>query len=76
MHQVKQNNKIMEIKKLTIEIGHTIEEWENKYGHNEDGENWDFSIDELLDGTIEPNEDITYWFIGGRLYETIDTIAL
>lgn len=61
------NNRVMEIKKLTLEIGHTLDEWQEKYGSNED--NWDFPINELLDGTIEPDEDITYWFINGRLYE-------
>lgn len=58
----------MEIKKLTLEIGHTLDEWQEKYGSNED--NWDFPINELLDGTIEPDENITYWLINGRLYET------
>ena len=58
----------MEIRKITLEVGHTIEEWSVKYGENLDC--WDFPIDELLDGTIEPNEDMTYWVIDGRVYET------
>jgi hypothetical protein len=55
----------MEIRKITLEIGHTLEEWSVKYGENQDC--WDFPIDELLDGTIEPDEDKIYWVIDGRV---------
>lgn len=50
------------------EYGHTIEEWEVLSSINEDL--WDFPIEELKDGTIEPNADILYWVIGDRVYET------
>jgi len=35
-----------------------------------DEETWDFLLEELLDGTIEINEDIWYLYENGRCYET------
>ena len=35
---------------------------------------WDFPIEELLDGTIKINEDIWYWLIDGRCYETTEEV--
>ena len=35
---------------------------------------WDFPIEELLDGTVEINEDIWYWLIDGRCYETTEEV--
>ena len=53
--------------KVSIELGHTLGEWKDLCN----GEDyWDFSADDLLGGAVEPNEDMTYWYIDGRLYET------
>ncbi len=30
---------------------------------------WDFDYRELFDGSVDPRDDIDYWFINGRLYE-------
>ena len=58
---------------LFFEIEHTIKEWEKAI--NNDFENyWNFPIEELLDGSIEPNKDMIYWLIEGRLYETPYTL--
>ena len=57
------------VKRVTLETGHTLEEWNDKYGDSEN--RWDFPIEELLDGTIEPDEDMVYWVIDNRVYETI-----
>jgi len=45
----------------------TYVEWYNLYG--DDG-CWDFPLEELLDGTLEINESIWYYYINGRCYET------
>ena len=59
------------ISHLSVEFGHTVEEWKDKWY---DYDLWDFPIEELLDGTIEPNQDIVYWCIDGRCYETEDYV--
>ena len=53
-------------KKLHLALYNTFEEWEKLYG----GECWDILFEELIDGTLEINEDIWYWYINGRCYET------
>ena len=53
---------------ITIQEGHTKEEWESKYGENQDL--WDFDLSELQDNSIQPDTDMTYWLIEDRLYET------
>ena len=58
----------MPIKRITLETGHTLEEWSEKYGNDEN--RWDFPIEELLDGAIEPDEEMVYWVIDNRVYET------
>ena len=63
----------MEKKRITMELGHTLKEWEEKFMINNDECNWSFPINEFLDGTIEPDESITYWYINGRLFETNNT---
>lgn len=54
---------------VSVAIGHTIEEWEETFNQCEDL--WDFPIEEVVDGTIEPNTDMVYWQIDDRLYETL-----
>ena len=60
---------------IHFEIGHTTEEWEelcsnSNYGQALENDYWDFSIDDLLNGAVEPDKDMIYWLIDGRLYET------
>lgn len=55
------------ITKINIEFGHTLDEWETLCGDSEDY--WDFSLDDFFGGAVEPNEDIAYWVIDGRIYE-------
>lgn len=53
---------------IIVEEGHTKEELKTITDNDE--EYWDFPLVELLDGTIEPNKEMIYWLIDGRLYET------
>ena len=53
---------------ITVEVGHSLEEWQERYGNNDDA--WDFPVEEISDGTITPDEDVVYWLINNRLYET------
>lgn len=53
-------------------LNKTMSEWIRNFKSN--GNLWDFPIEEILDGTVEPNEGIWYWLINGRLYET-DEVA-
>ena len=54
-----------------VEYGHSIGEYMDKYGALYDsGTLWNFSKEELENGAVEPQEDMTYWEIDGRLYET------
>jgi len=46
--------------------------WQERYGYID--ECWAILFEELLDGTLEINEDIWYWYIDGRCYETTETI--
>lgn len=60
-----------------IESGHTIEEYREKFGSlYDEGELWDFSEEDFLDGAIEINPDITYWKIevdgAPRYFETCE----
>ena len=59
-------------KTIHLVLGKTLSEWKNKYGN--DGDLWDFPLEELLDGTIEPSENLWYWLIDGRCYETEDVV--
>lgn len=53
---------------MHLELGHTKKEWKSL--KLDEGEFWSFPIEELLDGTIEPQKDILYWYVKGRVYET------
>lgn len=53
---------------ISIEEGHTLDEWKEIYGDSESF--WDFDPEEISDGTICGNPNIMYWEIDGRLYET------
>jgi hypothetical protein len=54
------------IEKITIEFGHSKKQLKEVA----DDDCWDFPIEELFDGSVEPQNGKVYWFIGGRLYET------
>ncbi len=62
---------IVDDKSLHLVFGKTEEEWTEKYGAYFC---WDIGIEELLDGTLEINEDIWYWIIDGRCYETKEEV--
>ena len=62
---------IVDGKNLHLVLGKTEEEWSESYGGDCI---WDFPIEELLDGTIDINEDIWYWLIDGRCYETNESV--
>lgn len=53
---------------IIVEEGHTKEEL--KTITDDVVCYWDFPLEELLDGTVEPNKEMIYWLIDGRLYET------
>lgn len=54
-----------------VEYGHSIGEYLDKFGAlSIAGVLWNFPKEELKDGTVEPQEGMTYWEIDGRLYET------
>lgn len=59
-------------KRIVIEFEHTLEEYQEKFGQEyEQGNLWDFAVEEVFNGTIEAeNLDNVYWLIDGRLYET------
>lgn len=54
-------------------LGKTKEEWEQTCENCDDL--WDFPIEELLDGTVDINEDIWYYLINGRLYESEEQVV-
>jgi len=56
---------------IKIEWGHTIDEWEHYFSQQiEEGTLWDYPYEELFNGALDPFDNMTYWFIDGRLYET------
>lgn len=57
--------------KLNLVLGLSKTEYMASFGGSyDDGELWDFPLEELLDGTIDINEEIYYYLINGRCYET------
>lgn len=60
-------------KSIHLELGHTYKEWAKQYATNKSL--WGVLFEELIDGTLEPNEDIRYWYINGRCYETDEFVA-
>ena len=57
---------------IHFELGHSVDEWDNSY--SSDG-NWDISLGDFINGAVEADEDLVYWYIGGRLYETDEYLA-
>ena len=58
-------------RKLHLVLGKTVEEWENTWDSEE---TWSILLEELLDGAIEIDEYIWYWYIDGRSYETYEEV--
>lgn len=58
-------------RKLHLVLGKTVEEWEKIWDSEE---TWSILLEELLDGTIEIDEYIWYWYIDGRCYETYEEV--
>lgn len=59
-------------KALHLVFGKSREEWERVYGADPDI--WDVSFKELVDGTLDVDEDIWYWYIDGRCFETDEKV--
>lgn len=60
---------IVDGKKLHLTFGKTYADYCYE-GFDQDDDLWDFPIEELLDGTVEINENVYYWCINGRCFET------
>ena len=60
----------VEGKKLHLVSGKTYADWRTEYRN--DADLWSFPLYELIDGTVEINEDIWYWLIKDRCYETYE----
>ena len=59
----------MDLEKLNIVYDKTIEEWYEKYGNKS---LCSFSLKDILNGAVELDENMCYWAIDGRFYETLD----
>lgn len=60
---------MINIEKLNIVYDKTLEEWYEKYG----GKGfWTFSLEDVLNGAVKLDEDMCYWAINGRFYETLE----
>lgn len=66
-----------ELKELEIkygckfEEGHTHAEYEDEFGDEyENGELWDFSLEDIKTGAVEPQKGLVYWLIADRDDET------
>lgn len=54
-----------------VETGHDLDTYNTLFKSGiEDGSLWSFSKEDVETGAIEPDPDILYWEIDGRLYET------
>lgn len=60
---------MIDIEKLNIVYDKTLEEWYEKYGNKG---LWTFSLEDVLNGAVILNEDMCYWAINGRFYETLE----
>jgi len=57
---------------LHLILNKSVKEWESQYGG--DYNLWDMPLEELLDGTLEINDTIWYYYIDGRCYETTEYV--
>lgn len=58
-------------RKLHLVIYESLSHWLRLY---EAEDLWDFLLEEILDGSVEFGEDIWYWYIDGRCYETSEQV--
>ena len=50
-----------------IEDGHTVSEYMKKYGDEyENGELWDYSLEDFKSGAVEPQKGLVYWLVKDR----------
>ena len=60
---------------LNLIINVTMEEYMDTYAAEySNGDVWDFPIEELLDEAIDIREDIWYYLINGRCYESSEYV--
>ena len=59
-------------KNLHLVLGKSITDWAVAYADIQDF--WNVPLEELLDGTLEINEEIWYWYINGRCFETDEEV--
>lgn len=62
---------IVDNTKLHLVLGKTYDEWEKLYSGDVF---WDILFEELIDGSVEINDKIWYWYIDGRCYETFEQV--
>ena len=69
------NRVVVEVngEKLHLVLNKTRKEWLDTYTNPED-DCWDILLEELLDGSLEINEGIWYWYIDGRCCETYEEV--
>lgn len=66
---------MLDLEKINIVYGKTEEEWLAKYDKElEETTLWSFSLEDVLDGAVELNENMCYWYIDGRFYETLEQV--
>ena len=53
---------------------HFSEKHQNYEKYNSNEVLWSFQLDEFIEGAFEVNEDIYYWLINGRVYETEEEV--
>jgi hypothetical protein len=68
------NRVIVEVggKKLHLVLYKNRTQWLERYGRIE--ECWDILLEDLLDGAVDIDENIWYWYIDGRCYETTEEV--
>ena len=69
------NKNILEINYFHIELGHTFEEYKEQFGTlYENGDLWDYSLEDAKTNAVEGNCNVLYWGIVVdnelRIYET------
>jgi hypothetical protein len=71
-NDIKRSEMVINGRLIHFELGHSVEEWESKFPSDD---NWDIRLDDFINGAVEADEDLVYWYIGGRLYETDEYLA-
>lgn len=71
-HGLNRTTVIVNGQTLHLVLGKSIEEWNDMYANNNDF--WNIPLEEFLDSSLYPNEDIWYWLINGRCYETNEPV--